>query len=93
VPFGLIALQYYLEPTVRLVLAGMPDAAARAPWLRAIHHAFVPGKAVLGTTGPVDAFTQTLAADKPTAYLCRGTACDLPLHSPEQLREKIAALA
>jgi uncharacterized protein len=93
VPFGLVALQFSLEPPVRIVLAGIGEGSALAPWLRAAHKAYVPRKVILSPAGAVDPFTQTLAATQPTAYLCRGATCDLPIYSPAQLEEKLAGLA
>jgi hypothetical protein len=44
--------------------------------LHAIHSVCQPNKIVLGTEGPVDAFTKSLpASETPMMYLCSGNAC------------------
>ena len=91
-PFGLVALQYYLEEPVRIVLAGDPQSPGGMRLRHAAHKVFVPNKIILGTQGDVDPFARTLerSSGEPAAYLCRGKTCQLPIHSAEILRGQLA---
>ena len=56
--------------------------------LHAVHSVYQPNKVVLGNTGPVEAFAQTLPANgSPVVYLCSGTACQPPTSDPKTIKE------
>jgi len=82
------AAAFLLAPITRVVIAGDPDSAEGRALRGAAHAVYHPYRVVLGTAGPVDAFAQGLGAvdDKPTAYLCTGTACQAPTHDAGTLK-------
>jgi hypothetical protein len=84
------ALDFSLEEPARVVIAGDRRTPEFTALLRAAHAAYQPDKIVLGNTGPVDPFAQTLAAKgAATAYLCTGNACQPPTNDPQKLREML----
>jgi hypothetical protein len=84
VPFLLAALDFSSEEPRRAVIVGEGDRAL----LRGAHSAFQPNKVVLGNAGAVEPFAKTLKPrdEKPTAYVCTGTACQPPTHDPSKLK-------
>ena len=91
VPFLLGAVDFGLDAPVRLVVAGDPAAPSTRALLHAIHSVYRPNKVVLGTAGPVEPFARTLPLkdNQPTAYLCVGHTCDLPLTDPQELKKRV----
>ena len=87
--FMLMAFDFAQEESRRVVIAGSPGDAATRALLQAAHRVYQPGKVVLGTTGPVEAFARTLPLHegKPTAYVCTGTACKPPAHEPAAVKK------
>ena len=82
------ALDYSLEEPWRAVIVGAPHSPGTRACLHAIHSVYQPSKVVLGNTGPVEAFAQTLTAKaSPVVYLCSGTACQPPTSDPKTLKE------
>jgi uncharacterized protein YyaL (SSP411 family) len=89
VPFMLVALDYFIEEPLRVVIAGdVSDPSARE-LLTAAHGKFNTEKVILGTTGPVESFAKTLPGidGKPAVYLCTGAECKPPTTDPKKLRE------
>ncbi len=86
-PAMLSAVDFSLEEPRRVVVAGDRASDAVRDLLRAAHGVFQPFHVILGTAGPVEPFARTLPArdDRPTAYVCTGTACQAPTHDPEVL--------
>ena len=91
VPFLLGAVDFWLDTPVRLVVAGEPTAPGTHALLHAAHSVYRPNKVVLGNTGPVEPFARALPLQdhQPTAYLCVGQTCELPLTVPEGLRQRL----
>jgi uncharacterized protein YyaL (SSP411 family) len=88
VPYMLQALDFSLEEPRRAVVAGDPGSPKTRALLRAIHSVYQPNKVVLGNSGPVEPFAQTLPArGGPVVYLCTGTACQPPANDPAQIRK------
>ncbi len=89
VPHMLMALDFRIEEPQRAVIAGSTKAGDTRALIRAAHGVYQPVKVVLGTTGPVEPFAQTLPLkhDKPTAYVCTGTACLPPTQDANELKE------
>jgi uncharacterized protein YyaL (SSP411 family) len=82
------ALDFSLEEPRRAVVAGDPGSPKTRALLRAIHSVYQPNKVVLGNSGPVEPFAQTLPArGGPVVYLCTGTACQPPANDPAQIRK------
>jgi len=83
------ALDEYLTPPVVVVLRG-PDTAL-PEWRGAAQAVFAPGRLVFaipdGEAGlPGALATRHSAADgRPLAYVCRGMACEAPVHSLDAL--------
>ena len=76
VPYMLQALDFSLDEPSRAVVAGDPARPETRALLRRVHSAYQPNRVVLGNTGPVEPFAQTLPARQgPMLYLCTGTAC------------------
>ncbi len=76
VPYMLQALDFWLDEPCRAVVAGDPARPETRALLRRVHSAYQPNRVVLGNTGPVEPFAQTLPARQgPILYLCTGTAC------------------
>ena len=88
VPHMLAALDFASEEPRRAVLAGDVTSAEGRALLRAAHSAFQPNKVVTGTTGLVEPFAKTLTPkdNRPTAYVCTGTACQPPTHDTAKLK-------
>jgi len=89
VPYMLMALDFSLEEPRRVVLAGDAASPAAKALLHAAHSVYQPNKVILGTTGPVESFARTLPVkdNRPTIYLCTGTACQPPTHDAEKVKE------
>ena len=88
VPCLLQALDFSLEEPRRAVVAGDPGSPGTRALLRAIHSVYQPNKVVLGNTGAVEPFAQTLpASGGPLVYLCTGTACQAPTNDPAKIKE------
>ena len=76
VPYMLQALDFSLDEPSRAVVAGDPASPETRALLRRVHSAYQPNRVVLGNTGPVEPFAQTLPARQgPVLYLCTGTVC------------------
>jgi uncharacterized protein YyaL (SSP411 family) len=88
VPFMLSAFDFSSEEPRRAVIAGKPETVEGKSLIRAAHAIYQPRKVVLGTSGPVEKFAQTLKPKdgKATAYVCTGMACQPPTHSDEKLK-------
>ncbi len=82
------ALDFWIEPPRRVVLAGPPEDPATRELLRASHQVFQPNKVVMGNTGQVVPFVKTLPLQDrhPTAYVCTGTSCQPPTRDEGRLR-------
>jgi uncharacterized protein YyaL (SSP411 family) len=91
VPYMLLGLDFSLEEPRRAVLAGDPKSGATRELLRAAHSVYQPHKVILGTTGAVESFAQTLKPkdNKPTAYICTGSACLPPMHEAEKVKQAL----
>jgi uncharacterized protein YyaL (SSP411 family) len=87
VPYMLQALDFDVVEPRRVVIAGDRLAPGARPLLRSAHTVFQPNKVVLGIDGPVEPFARTLPLkdERPTAYVCTGTACQPPTHEPSAL--------
>ena len=78
-PSMLHALDFSLQEPKRVVVAGNSESIEFHKLLRAAHSVYQPDKIILGNTGVVDEFAQTLPAkDGPIIYLCTGQSCQPP---------------
>ncbi len=92
VPSLLSALDFWLSEPQRIVLASDAHDGDLESLLQAVHQVYEPVRVVLGTAGPVEEFAQSLEPkeNRPTAFVCSGTACQPPVHEPDQLRNYLA---
>ena len=90
--YMLHALDFWLEEPRRVVLAGDPDSPALHALLRAAHSVYQPNKIILGNSGAVEPFAQTLPPKAgATAYVCSGTACQPPTSDGAVLKALLVA--
>ena len=81
------ALDFSLVEPRRIVVAGDADSPEGRALLHAVHSVYQPNKVVLGATGAVEPFAQTLPAkDGPIVYVCTGTTCQPPTRLPAEIR-------
>jgi len=87
------AAAFTLTPTLRVVVAGDPEAADTQALLAAVHDVYRPFSVVLGTRGSVESFARTLQPidGRATAYLCTGAACQPPTQDAETLKQMLIA--
>ena len=87
VPGMLAALDFWLSPQRRVVIAGEPTSAPARALLHAAHSVYQPNRVVLGVVGPVEPFARTLPVQTaPLAYVCIGTSCQPPTASVAALK-------
>jgi len=87
----------FLAAAQQIVVIGPPDAAATRALVAAVHELSLPDR-VLQTLAPGTALPEGHPAHgkdqvdgRPTAYVCRGATCSLPLTEPAALTEALAA--
>jgi len=91
----LSAIDFALGPQLQLAIVGRPEEAAFAALVRVARDRYQP-RLVLGGGDPGDTAQPSLVRgrslldDRPTAYLCRSFACQLPTTSAEELRRQLA---
>jgi hypothetical protein len=91
----LTAIDFALADVVEIAIVGDPEATATRELIAAANEA---GDArVIAVSSAPDASEIPLLADrieiggKPTAYVCRGFACQMPVTSVDDLRKQLAA--
>jgi len=98
-PAMLNALDFHLAPPREVAIVGDPDAAdtqALLDELRTNFHprtvvAFAPPERVADDAARIPLLESRQAVGgRPTAYVCRGQTCRLPVHSPDDLRAQLA---
>jgi uncharacterized protein YyaL (SSP411 family) len=91
----LAAMDLALRPIVEVAIAGDPADPATAILLAEVRRAFRPGQVLAVAADPATS-TIPLLDDRialngrPTAYVCRGFVCRLPVTSPDMLRVELA---
>jgi hypothetical protein len=86
--YMLQALDFWLDEPRRVVIAGDADSAPFHELLQAAHSVYQPNKIVLGTTGAVEPFAQTLKAKTgAAAFVCSGNTCQPPTDDAIKLKE------
>ncbi len=95
----LIALNFWLGPTIEMVIAGDADADDTRMMIRLVRHRFLPNAVVIlhepGAAGEaikkLVPFTknQTIINDKATAYVCENYVCKKPVNELKELEELI----
>jgi uncharacterized protein len=101
--FLLVAAEHALAPVREVVIAGAPDDPRTRGLVREVarttHARVLPVR--LGPAGASPALLRVFPAlsgksalsGKPTAFVCRRGACELPTSDPTALRQKLAAAA
>ncbi len=95
----LSVLGAYVHPGYEIAIMGERKDAATQALLAAVWQRFLPTSVVAGAAPDSEAGEQiALLADrplrdgKPTAYVCRNYACNLPVTSPEALGQQLDAI-
>jgi uncharacterized protein YyaL (SSP411 family) len=86
-----------LAEPVDAVIAGSPAAAPALALRRAAAQPYAPDLVIApwdGGNAPWPLFAEKAPREgQPTAYVCRGYACDRPTSDPAEVREQVARLA
>ncbi len=86
-PNMMLAMDFLLEETRRVVITGDPKSADARKLIHATHSVYQPSKVVLGNKGPVEEFAKTLpAGDGSKVFLCTGKACKPPTQEVVKVR-------
>jgi hypothetical protein len=96
----LAALHFHLAPPREIVIVGDPAAPETQALLAVTHRRYLPD-AVLAFAAPGDVAEaarhipllegRQAIGGKATAYVCRDMACQLPVHTPDELERQLAA--
>jgi len=91
----LIAHDFAQREPRAVVIGGPADASAEA-LLRTVRRTFLPWRVVARATADSDIALLPLLAERGAgpvsrAFVCRGQHCELPVQTPEQLAELLAA--
>ena len=97
----LSAIDLALAPLVEIAVVGGPDDPATAALLAEARRGYRPNLVLAWAAGDASAADSAvpllhdrLAVDgRPTAYVCRGFVCRLPVHDPEALAAQVEAAA
>ena len=91
-PLMLQSLPILFGEPMRVVITGDPGSTEAHALVRAAQGTYRPDKVILGNSGPVEEFAKTLKSmdDKPTAYVCSGTACKPPTHDGATVKKHLA---
>ncbi len=92
----LSAMDLALAPAVEIAIVGAPDEPSTAALLDEVRRGFRPNQVVAVAPDPAASVVPLLADrvaldGRPTAYVCRGFVCRLPVTDPEALREQLDA--
>ncbi len=92
----LVALDLALAPAVEVAIVGEPGDPATQALLAETTRGFRPHQVVAVSADPgtsmIPLLADRIALDgKPTAYVCRGFVCRLPVTTPEALRAELDA--
>ena len=94
----LSAMDLALAPVVEVAIVGAADDPATAALLAEVRRGYRPNQVVSMSPDPgasiVPLLHDRIAVDgRPTAYVCRGFMCRLPVTDPAALREQLEAVA
>jgi hypothetical protein len=87
-----------LSAAVEVAIVGAPDDPATRALLAEVQTGYRPNQVVAVAAEPADSdvplLRDRIALDgRPTAYVCRGFVCRLPVTEPLALRAELAATA
>ena len=92
------AIDFALAPVAEIAIVGDPSDETTRELLREAHGGYAPNRVVaLRASDAVQSAIplladRTLVKDRPTAYVCRGFACRLPVTDPDALRDQLFEL-
>ena len=88
VPHLFLALDWILQESRRVVIAGDPGNEEVQKLVFAAHQVFHPHRVILGNRGPVESFARELrpSAGAAQAFCCTGTACQAPTSDPNAVQ-------
>ncbi len=92
----LSAMDLALAPAIEVAIVGSPDDAATAALLAEVRRGYRPNQVVSVAADPAASAVPLLADrvsldGRPTAYVCRGFVCRLPVTEPAALHEQLEA--
>jgi uncharacterized protein len=94
------AIDFALAPVAEVAIVGDPEDEATAALLEVASGGYSPSRVVAwaspeaATTSAVPLLhDRPLVDGRPTAFVCRGFACRLPVTEPEALRDQLAEVA
>ena len=93
----LCAADFYHDRVKEIAILGNPRLPETQALVRTVFERYLPNKVVVHASGPGEAADlpllarKTLRDGKPTAYVCEGYNCKLPVTSPEALAEQLDA--
>jgi uncharacterized protein YyaL (SSP411 family) len=73
--FALCAFDFYIGPSIRIVLEGVKDDATLAHMRRIVYKHFIPNKSL----------AYRLNSSLATAYVCQGSVCQKPIQEIKEL--------
>ncbi len=94
----LTAIDFALAPVVEVAIAGDPTSPEVGALLEPVASGYRPNQVVAVSSDPPASAVpllhdRVLVDGRPTAYVCRGFACRLPVTDPEALRRQLAEAA
>ena len=92
----LSAMDLAIASAVEVAIVGAPDDPATAALLAEARRGFRPNQVVSAAASPAESHVPLLRDrvaldDRPTAYVCRGFVCRLPVTDAAALREQLEA--
>jgi uncharacterized protein YyaL (SSP411 family) len=93
----LVAMDLALGQTVEIAIAGAPDSAATAALVAETRRGYRPNQVLAvaadSATSAIPLLDERVAIDgQPTAYVCRGFVCRLPVTSVDALRAELDSI-
>jgi len=93
----LVAMELALRPIAEIAIVGRLDDPATAALIAETRRAYRPGQVLAVAPDPartaIPLLRDRTAIDgRPTAFVCRGFACRLPVTTPEALRAELEAI-
>ncbi|MEO8570375.1 MAG: thioredoxin domain-containing protein [Chloroflexota bacterium] len=90
----LSAMDLALAPVVEIAIVGAPDDPATVALLEEMRRGFRPNQVASVSADPVESIVPLLRdrsaiEDRPTAYVCRGFVCGMPVTDPVALRGRL----
>lgn len=98
--YTILALEYIFNVPVEIAVLGNPEAEETRKLLRVVYQRFLPNKALVAVTPPVDQAMgeavpllagKSLEGEKATAFVCRDYACRTPVTEPRDLERLLAS--